>query len=176
MKLEEIHWPVFLLKNEPPITVDGISMYGFVDYDAEGDRYVSKYIIIDDKSIQGDTLGIRRLKLKLQNVPLYRINKAIYSVGDLIRLASTRPWIIDSKGTIFKYEKKVTAPLTCHKIQKILRSDKGMYILQLEGVPERFKILNDVKNCQYAGVLTINNKRILYGLYEKEFKKTRRKV
>lgn len=177
MKLEEIHWPVFLLRGEDPITHNGVCMYGRLVYDIELEIYRHQFRIIDDKSIPGGTLGERRLHLSTRKVPLYRLNKAVYSVGDLLRLTSnTKPWVIDSSGILFKYKRKIRAPLTCHKITKVLRNSKGTYILELEGIPERFKLLNDVQDCKYAGVLTINRKYILYGLYEESFKKTFRKV
>lgn len=177
MKLEEIHWPVFLLKGEEPYISNGISMYGSALYDTELNKEVYKFKVIDDKNIPGNTLGERRLQMSMRKIPLYNLKKAVYSLGDLLRISSNpNLWLIDSIGTLFKYKKSVRAPLTCHKIVKVLRNSKGMCIIELEGIHERFKIMNDIKECKYAGLITINKRYILYGLYEIPFKRTYRKV
>lgn len=176
MKLEEIHWPVFPLRKDDPIILDNISMYGKLVFDTELDTFIHKYYIIDDKDIPGDTLGSRRLLLKQLKIPLYKLTTAIYSIGDMLRTMINNPWFIDHRGYIFKYKKQASAPLTCHKIIKILRGTTGVCIIELEGINERFKLLNDTKDCGYAGVITINKKHILYGLYDKPFKKSYRKI
>lgn len=179
MKLETINWPVYLLKyGKPPITFDKVSAYisNSVSVDSEELNY--DILIIDDKNIVGNTLGERRLRLRAKgDVNLYPLRRAIYMVGDLIRLTTGRKsWAIDSNGIVFNYVKTIRAPLTCHKILKVLRVSTGGYSLEVEGIQERFKILNEVKDCKYAGIISYNRKKILYGLYEEKFKKTNRAV
>lgn len=177
MKLEEIIWPVFQLKSEQPLSSQGVSGYLKHMLDTEELDIYSNILVIDDKNITGDTLGVRRLKLMLEGVSLYPLTKAIYMLGDLIRLTKGRKsWSIDNSGKVFNYIKTFRAPLSCHKILQVLRVSSGGYILELEGIGERFKILNEVKDCKYAGIITINRRKILYGLYIDKFKKTYRLV
>ncbi len=177
MKLETINWPVFLMKREQPNTVEGITGYLKHQLLIEENELNSSFLVVDDKNIKGDTLGIRRLKLMTEGVTLYKFRRAVYMLGDLIRLSiGKNSWFIDNSGTVFNYIKTVRAPLTCHRIKKILRVHTGGHILELEGLTERFKILNDVQDCKYAGIININKISILYGLYENNFKKSYRLV
>ena len=178
MKLETINWPVFLLKDRPPITADGVSAYitNSVSVDTGALNY--NILIIDDKNIVGKTLGERRLKLRASEcVSLYPLRRAIYMLGDLIRLTvGKKSWAIDSSGVIFNYMKTIRASMTCHKILKVLRVSTGGYSLEVDGISERFKILNEVRDCKYAGIISYNRRNILYGLYREKFNKTTRSV
>lgn len=177
MKLETISWPVFQLKNEKPLYYNKVYAYPDIKINLDDGDLTHNILIIDDKNIVGNSLGERRLKLLSNNVKLYKLTKAIYMLGDLIRLTKgTKSWSIDSSGTVFNYIKTVRAPLTCHKIKKSLRVPTGGHVLELEGISERFKIMNELADCKYAGVITINRHRILYGLYNEIFKRSHRLV
>lgn len=177
IQLEKIDWPVFLLKKEKPVIYNKITGYLKHSLVIDNNEINSEFLVIDDKNIEGDSLGSRRLKLLHNNVKLFKLRKAIYMIGDLVRLTSgKKSWAIDNSGTVFNYIKTVRAPLTCHKIVKILRVPTGGLILELEGLSERFKILNSLQNCKYAGILRFNKTMILYGLYETPFKSTYRMI
>lgn len=178
MKLEKINWPVYLLKDRAPVTHEGVSAYITHSINVDTEKVNNNILIIDDKNIVGNSLGERRLKIKANDYArLYPLRRAIYMLGDLIRLTvGKRSWAIDSSGVIFNYIKTIRAPMTCHKILKVLRVSTGGCSLELDGISERFKIMNEVKDCKYAGVISFNKKNILYGLYEEKFEKTTRSV
>lgn len=177
MKLEEINWPVFVLKDEKPVVKDSIIGYSSAMMNLDTNEVVESIEVVDDKNIPGNSLGMRRLNLVVKGASLFSLKKAIYMLGDLVRLVTGRKtWLIDSQGNLFNYIKSTRAPLTCHKIKKVLHATTAGYILEIEGINERFKLLNDTRKCMYVGIITYNRKRILYGLYEKMFKKTYRLI
>lgn len=179
MRLETINWPVYVLKDDkPPVTVDKVSAYIANSVSIDTGELNHNILVIDDKNIAGKNLGERRLRLRANgNVNLYPLRRAIYMLGDLIRLTvGKKSWAIDSNGVIFNYLKTTRASMTCHKILKVLRVSTGGYSLEVEGISERFKILNEIRDCKYAGIISYNRRNILYGLYEYQFKKTSRSV
>ena len=124
MRLEEINWPVFRLGEIKP-DVDKQAIYYYTEYyDIVKDEYFDTFKVVDDTSIKGNTIGTRRLKLLHNGVKLFNIKLAIYFVADLMKLAKSTTWFIDTYGTLFQYKKTKTVKLTCHKIKNILRSSR----------------------------------------------------
>lgn len=172
MNLLELSYPVFKLREEKPSIMDDVCMY--VYYDEEGKF---SYNVIDDKSIEGDTLGKRRLKLKLSGVKLHRLSKAIFFLGDLIKISKSNLWFIDSKGKVFDHKKSARTLLKFHKIDKVIPITSGGAIIQVENINTRFKTLYaPTEDKTYAGILHYHKSLILYGLYEEKHKDTWRVV
>ena len=106
----EIAYPLFKLGIRKPETIDGVMFY-LNQYENDGEDPSTRIKIIDDRNEPGATLALRRLKLKVANIDLFKINKAIYFVGDLIKLATPHTWFIDSNGRLFNYLKTSKAKL-----------------------------------------------------------------
>lgn len=170
MKITEISWPVYKLKDTRPQEEDGVIFY----FHSSSEKNI--LYIIDDKSIPGDTLALRRLQLKAKEAPLFKIKYSLFFLADLIKLAKKGTWFIDSTGKVFQYTKTVRAALSFHKISNVIR-DIGCTLIEVEGSIIRHKSLFPPSNTQkYAGILTMGRIQILYGFYEEKQKTTYRKV
>lgn len=179
MNLSEIRWPVFLLKTDKPTIVGGISYYLYENHseDEEGEILTRRKVLVVDSTEEiGDSLALRRLQLKAQGVPLYNLRKALFFLGDLIKLAKPTQWFIDSAGKMFTYTKERRASLRSYPITNVFNIDSGGAIIEID-YAQRFKVLHrpDPK-LRYAGILTIKMEKILYGLYEEPFKETWRMI
>lgn len=165
-ELAKIHWPVFRLGEKPPTTKDSVVFY-FTEY-VDNDNIASVNIrLVDDKSLSGNTLGLRRLQLKTSGEKLYPVRVAIYFLADLIKLAKSTTWFIDNSGRVFQYEKNTRAKLTTKKIKKILPAISLGCIIELEGISSRFKSIRRPQDTQtYARVLKIGMAHIFYGFCE----------
>jgi hypothetical protein len=179
MKLSEISFPVFRLTNRKPDEIDGVVFYQTESFNADTAQLTTRIRIIDDKTLPFDHLSRRRLALKgIPSVSLYPINKAVYFLADLIKLAKNGYWWIDSLGRTFEYKKHKFGKVTFHKIEAAYALPGMGAVIALEGVPNRFKVLfRPSELVRYGGILHIGpGERILYGLYEDLPPNSRRKV
>lgn len=177
MKLETINWPVSILGRIEIKREDTISYKEVELYDKENDQLIINKYIIDDLSYNHDTLGRRRLAMKSEDKVLYPINKVLYFLSDLIKLAHPNIWFIDNSGHLFKYQKSARAYLTCHKLKNIMPSVGMGVILEIEGIVQRFKLMfRPDDNKKYVGLLRYNNSYLLYGVYDDYFKPTHRRI
>lgn len=176
MNLQEIVFPVFRLSEEKPITEDGVSLYMSHKETPEGESIV-KVRVVDDPKLPQPTLGLRRAKLAAEKVELFRISKAIFFLGDLIKLAKTTTWFIDNSGRIFNYRKTKRAKLSFHKLHNVIKIPSGGAIVEVEGMHTRFKCLfaPDI-DTRYAGILTTGMGHILYGFYSEKLHDTYRMI
>lgn len=173
MKLQEISFPVYKLSKYKPILENGDLFYVFrVSEDKD------KLKVIDSTNVSGDTLAIRRLKLKVAGVELLNLNQAIFFLADLIKIAKKDLWFIDSKGKLFQYTKDRSVPLIFKRIEKVIHMQTGGSIVVVKGITPRFKTLFKVTDeYKFAGLLKVDAKSyILYGVYTEEHKSTRRKI
>lgn len=178
ISLSDIKFPIYKLP-EKPMEESGVVLYCAETFDEEYGEMVSKvhYKIVDDKSIPNPSLGIRRLALKEQGVPLYKLSKAIVFLGDMIKLANGTTWFIDSNGKVFNYQKSQRAKLNFYRIEQVIPINTGGAIITLFDCPTRFKTLGyPDKGQAWAGVLHYGMSMILYGLYDKEYKSTWRTI
>lgn len=167
MKLQEISWPVFKLKEYRPEEEDGILFYP----DLNGEKR-----IVDDRNLPQDSLVGRRLSLLVKGVKIYNPKFSIFFLGDLIKIAKPTTWFIDSNGKIFQYKKTQFAKLVFRKITNIIRS-VGCTLIEAENSPARFKCLFPPKlEEKYLGVLKMGKEEILYGFFKEKYTPTRRKV
>lgn len=175
MELSNITWPVYWLGN-----IDLKHGNSIVYIEKE---YLDKttleihvdQLIIDDTSRKGDTLGKRRLQML--DSKLFSINKAIYFLTDLVKLANSKTWFIDNTGKTFIYKKTIRAKLTCHRIKNILPGVSLGVLVEVEGIPQRFKLMYQPTDAdKYAGLLFMHNSYIIYGLYSEPFKNSYRKI
>jgi hypothetical protein len=133
--------------------------------------------IVDDQNLPGANLAIRRLQLLNSGVKLKQLARAVFFLGDLIKLATSSTWFIDYAGNVFRYVKSKNVKLTFKKITKILPIKSGGAIVEIDGIPTRFKSLY-MPNAEdtHAGVLCDKASFILYGFYDKKYSDTRRLI
>lgn len=177
IQLRDLVFPVFRLGNKKPLENEGV-LYFLSEYaDKDTGAITHNIRVVDDKTRPGTTLGLRRLAMKSSGVSLYPIRIAVYFLGDLIKLANSQTWFIDSSGRLFQHKKFKRAKLQIKKITKVLPGTGIGCVLELEGIASRFKCMTHPEAHQkYAGVLFIDNGYILYGLYESEVKESWRLV
>lgn len=178
MKLEDIVWPVFDLGCIDLKTSNGLVYYEIEYINKETlDIGITKYII-DDKNIQGSTLGKRRMHIiQAEGKVIAPIKRGVYFLADLIKLARAKVWFIDNTGTVFQYKKTIRAKLTCHKLKNIIPGHNVGVIVEVEGIPQRFKLLyRPTSEYTYVGLLYYNHSYILYGMYMKPFEPSYRKL
>ena len=174
--LAKISFPVFVLGKLKPQVVDGIAFF-LLGKDTKYSDAAYKTIVVDDKNLAGQTLAARRLELLTQEVPLFKLKKAVFFVGDLIKLAVSGTWFIDSLGFIFEYKKTTTVPLEFRPITKVIQIATGGAIIEVQDIATRFKTLFAPTTDQtHAGILVWNKAFILYGLYNKQYSKTTRRI
>lgn len=156
--------------------LEGVVLYSR-QYLLEDNQEKSVYYIVDDSTIAAPTLAKRRLVLLSQGIRLKPIGRAVFFLGDLIKVATSTTWFIDSAGAVFKYKKSSRAKLTFKKIKKQQNIPTGGAILELEGIPSRFKCLFAPRDHEiYAGVLQMGLGYILYGVYDTKYDDTWRMV
>lgn len=173
MNLNEIVFPVFQL-GQKPLEEGGVLFFAFKKETKEEDFEVIK--IVDDKNLTGKTLGERRLKAEANGATLFNLKYAIYFLGDLIKISRASVWYIDSHGKLFQYKKSTRVPLVFKKVKKLINGN-GVHLVEVEGYNTRFKTLL-APNLQYkwAGILHTTFGPILYGLFDREYKSTFRKI
>ena len=174
--MKELAYPIFKLGLNKPENIDGVVFYLY-QYVSDEQEQTSKLKIVDDLNIDKDNLSLRRLRLKADNVDLFKISKAIYFLGDLIKLSTPHTWFIDSKGLIFKYIKTTKAELSFHKITQVIPIKTGGAIIEVENINTRFKALYTPESAnRYAGILSYGKSLILYGFYSQAYPKTWRRI
>lgn len=123
--------------------------------------------IVDDANLSGKTLGLRRLQLKSQDENLFPIRTAIYFLADLVKLAKSTTWFVDSSGRVFQYEKNTRAKLQTKPIKQVLPADGLGCVVELVGISSRFKSLQRPSEHQhFARVLKLGMGFIFYGFCE----------
>ncbi len=174
MRLSEISFPVYKLAPRLPSVVGSLVFYAT----RKKDSY--KIEIIDDTSLEG-SFGQRRTKLLYKalegELKLFKINTAVYFLGDLIKLATPDMYFLDSAGKIFKYTKSRSVPLVYKKIVNITKVI-GASLIEVEGINSRFMCLfPPMDNQKYAAIIKESlGSYILYGFSEEWQKDTVRKI
>ena len=177
MNLEKIVWPVFRLSEKQPQRDAGVVYYATEYTDLDTDEHTGTLRIVDDINIPKDSLSKRRLILTVQDVKLFPIHRAVYFLGDLLKLAKPTTWFIDSVGTLFQYKKSRRAKLLARKITKVLPTSGLGAVIELEGIAHRFKtVFKPDDDAQYALVLQTGLSYIFYGLYSDKPKESWRLV
>jgi hypothetical protein len=171
----EINYPVFRLGIEKPTTIDKVSFF-LRQYSSPEGETINRILIIDDKSLPEATLAKRRLIIMQdKKVKLKPLGKAVFFLGDLIKLATKNTWFIDSIGNIFQYKKSISTKLIFRKIKGIFHIPSGGAVIEVEGIATRFKTLYSPKDYErYAGILLHNMGYIFYGVYDEPYSDTRR--
>lgn len=156
--------------------MDNVVLY-YRQYEDEEGKPLETFTIIDDRNIDKPTLALRRLELMKQKVKLKKLGRAMFFLADFIKIATRTTWFIDSNGKVFQYKKATSSKLIFKKIKNIFPMPAGGAIIEVEGIPSRFKTLYlpPLENT-YAGLLKHGMAYILYGTYSDQHKNTRRMI
>lgn len=171
-----ISFPVFRVGGKEPQHDNGVSFF-LLGMDTLETTAEYRLLVIDDKSVAGADLAARRLALRQQGTQLYALSTAVFFIGDLIKLAKSTTWFIDSTGQFFQYKKSRRVPLVFRRITRVTRITTGGAIVEVEGFSQRFKTLFAPTAVNtHAGLLLVDKTVILYGLYDAAYDDTIRAV
>jgi hypothetical protein len=155
-------------------------LYGITPkYKRIWDEFNVKYIetqsgtyVLDNKNLDGDTVGQRRLKINAFDK--YMPRAVILTVAQLIH--SKYKTFMDSTGSVFKYVKNKVVPLRYYKVLEINRIEEGCVVL-LKGIDYPVKInCRDAYSINCIGLLHTELGLILYEISEKQRPDTWRKI
>ena len=149
------------------------------EYVTELNEVKYTYRVLDDTSVEGATLGLRRLNLAAQGVRLYPLSTSVYFISDLIKLAtSNKVWFIDSSGRIFTYTKTTLVPIVITKITKVVPSSSVGCILEVKNIQGRFKsLVYPTERDTHAAFIKLGPQSyLLFGLCDETAKAYRRKI
>lgn len=129
--------------------------------------------VLDNKNIQGNTLGQRRLRIN--NSPLYIPREVLHNVSQIIR--SKYNLFIDNNGKVFNYIKQTRVPLKYFKIEKVVKKPDIGCVLHFEALDNPILISCIIAyGINYVGFLLTDMGYIVYE-YTEEFKRdTWRKI
>ena len=174
MQLNEITFPVYKLGLTKPHSQDGVLFYfqeGTRETE-EGPAEDFRIKVLDDTNLPGDSLARRRLVIRANGDIPYKLNRAIFFLGDFIKISVPSMWFIDSVGKIFQYTKSTRAKLTYRKVTTVIHINTGGAIIEVEGLNIRMKSLfmpTLNRENLHAGVLLMGMSPILYGYYDQKY-------
>jgi hypothetical protein len=150
MKLTDITFPVYCIKNYDTIITDEKIIY------VEEDEYRK---ILDNKYLEGDTLGKRRLRIPKES----RYNLKFCYIDFHQLLKSKCKLFIDNNGILINYKKHYRAKLTYHRIEKSKQVENVGHIIFLEDLNIPLEVSSLVYNYQnYVGLLHYGNGYVVY--------------
>lgn len=120
--LKKITFPVFQLPSNEWELSDGL--------------LILEELVVDDRNIEEETLGLRRLKTPFNDV-LYPLKKSIPNEVALIK--SKKPYYIDSKGIAFTYIKSIYMDLKFFRIKGVEKKEVAS-VLTVHGLRNSFII------------------------------------
>lgn len=127
---------------------------------------------LDNKNIQGTTLGQRRLRIN--NSKLYMPRVVLHNIAQLLH--SKYKVFIDNIGILFEYKKITRVPLEYYKVREVIQKDDGC-VLHFNGIVNPIQVSSKIAyGINYVGFLITKIGYITYE-YSEEFKKnTWRKI
>jgi hypothetical protein len=177
MNLTDITFPVYRLLNKPPEWKNDMLVYEntYMHIDTANEYTHTKIV---DAKIPGQTLSRRRLHMEAKGMPLYPLKKAAFFLHDFIKLAGNGYYFIDSVGKLFKYKKSKSCRLIFRKVTRIIPSESSGSIVEVQGLPQRFKTLVNLSNSYglWAGLLEYNGTWLFFGVYNEQYRDTRRMI
>jgi len=144
-------------------------------WDEFGVKYIeteSGTYILDNKHMEGDTLGERRLRIK--NGLRYTPRKVYYNITQLIK--SNNKTYIDNTGSVFTYRKTRNVPLKYYRVMDVVHMDAGC-ILLIKNINFKLRVsCKDAYAIKYIGLLCTDTGYILYDTSDEKKKDTTRKI
>ncbi len=153
------NWPIYGIGIHKKIWEDNNVLYIITDTNRE--------CIIDNKNIQANTLGKRRIALKGQK--LYNLKKVCYTLVDVFSCKSEL--FIDSEGKLLKLNKNKSRTLIYRKVMKTKIVNVNKLHCICEGIfkPIEISFIPKVMP-KYLGLLIVNGDYYVYELSQ-EWKK-----
>jgi len=174
--LNQIQFPIYHLGQDKPLK-EGTRWYYYYEVHHKDGEVDPKTAIIDDTSVVGNSLAMRRLQLKNVGTHLHKLKHAVFFLGDMVKLSKGGTWFIDSEGYVFEYRKTKKVPLVFKPISQVIPMKTGGAVIEIQGVGTRFKTLYAPKPTEkYAGLLLVGTGYLLYGVYEEEHPSTVRMI
>ncbi len=165
----DLVFPVYRVPETNPILYEGTRVYTSPE---DGER------TIDDTSVPGDTIGIRRLKLSAGGVKLLRLQYKFSMWQALVaRTEGGTGLYIDSSGYTFMY--KPSQFITIDWFEVTCQVDQGNgTLLYLKGhnIPVKYRRILEPELTWYAGVASLAGDIILFDLCNEPKPRTRRKI
>jgi hypothetical protein len=138
-------------------------------------RTVTGTYVLDNKNVEGDTLGKRRLRIKNDIYKLYKPRKVYYNIVQLIK--ANEKYFIDTTGVVFQYKKTGTAKLVYYKVDEIIEAEDGECILNIPSINYSYKtICRSAYAIKYIGLLNSAFGFIPYDFSETKGKDSWRKI
>ena len=128
--------------------------------------------VLDNKNIQGDTLGQRRLRIN--NSKLYIPREVVHTVAQLIR--SQYKTFIDEYGNVFEYSKKTRVDLKYYKVKEVIKKDDGCVLHFLDINNPIMVSCISAYGIEYVGFLITSIGYIAYDYSERFKADTWRKI
>lgn len=177
MNLTDIAFPVFRLLTKPPEWKDDMLVYENTYMHIETANEYTHTKVVDAK-VPGESLSRRRLHLTSKGVQLYPLKRAAFFLHDFMKLAGNGYYFIDSAGTVFKYKKSQSCPLIFRKVTRVIPSESSGSIIEVQGMPQRFKTMAIFENPYqlWAGLLKYKGAWLFYGVYNEQYRDTRRMI
>lgn len=176
ISIGNIAFPVFKLGAVAPTIEDKVSFF-LIGKDIEYSDAEYRMLILDDKNRPEPSFALRRLALQSEGITLYKLNKAVFFIADLVKLARGTTWFVDKDGQIFDYQKSMRCKLVFKKISRVTPIATGGAIIEVAGESTRFKTLHRPSpEMTVAGLLLIKNSYVLYGLYDRLYDNTTRMI
>ena len=157
--INKIAFPVFVLGSD--------------NWDVQDGLVYLDGLILDDRNIKANTLGKRRLLTPYKNI--YQLKRGIINHTGILK--QNKNSFIDSKGTLFTYEKTKFATLKYLKIVEIRKKNTSS-ILFVEKCRTPFTLPRPPEeDMLYAGVLHLHEQPwLLYEYAATKLKDTKRKI
>jgi hypothetical protein len=156
---EKIEYPIFILGSGNWDLVDGL-------------LFLNEKVL-DDRNMEGETLGIRRIQTPHKDV--YILKRMVSSYNGILK--QTQKYFIDNLGRPFIYEKTKFAQLKYIKIRKVEQKEVAS-LVWLKGHNAPFTVPRPPEvGYTWAGVLHLHGLPwVLYEYSETKLKDTRKKV
>jgi len=164
LNVYDITFPIFKLPDFRRIWEDTNVLY----IETESGVY-----ILDNKNLDGDTLGKRRIRISSEYK--CRLQKAYYTISQMIK--SNKKHFIDSTGRPFNYKKTTRVPLKYYKVTEVSTAKDGECILHVPKINFMYKI-----NCrmaytiEYIGILLTPLGNLIYEFSDCKKPDTYRKI
>jgi len=164
MELHEIVFPVFKMRQYNKLeTIDNI-VYVHTHWQS---------YVLDNRNLQGDTIGVRRLKMRDSNI--YPFKTIVKNPRDLVVSAKTNDTFVDNSGAIFKYQKTKRCDILCFEIKSVIFANSKA-IVHFWEYPTPLVIPSNIcdTSYKYACIVKYGAYYMLYSLeenYIKPFKK-----
>lgn len=157
-----------------------IGKFESIDHNPLGKIYITTIkntYVLDDISLEGETLGHRRLKVKLRGDKLYKFRGKVDTLKQLVKHPGGTTFI-DNKGNIFKYRKgKKRFKVVSYPIEKRKDVENGV-VIYIKNYPTPHLIPHKyiADNTNYVSIMFTDTGPLIYDYTSEPHKPYRRSV